>query len=398
VAQFFQASRFGELGSVGKSVSSFQNVYDNSTNPEVYTLVGAVSFIEGQGNDSNDVFEVLNGASSQTFSVKGDGSVKTLGDLIQFKGSDVASASALTLGLGNIFNVTGVVAITSIVSKGVGAIVKLRFTGILTLTHHATDLILPTGANITTQVGDEVEFVEYAVGDWRCTNYLRADGTALVGGGGGGGHVIQEEGTPLTSRSNLNFIGTGITASDNAGADSTDVTLNEISTKAATTLSAWTLISGNQYYADFAHNLGATDVNVQLWDSVTGETIRAEEVDRTDGNTVRVTIRGNTASIRILVDSGNYGIGGTGEANTFSNTGSGAGIGKGKVGVDIQLKSLIASQGLNLVQNTNDITIEKSTSPTTISSSQTLNVTTHGDIAVDSYKCKMGIPYLENIC
>jgi hypothetical protein len=46
------------------------------------------------------------------------------------------------------------------------------------------------------------------------------------GGGGTGGHVIEEEGTPLTTRTSLNFIGGGFTATDNSGADSTDVTLD----------------------------------------------------------------------------------------------------------------------------------------------------------------------------
>ena len=43
--------------------------------------------------------------------------------------------------------------------------------------------------------------------------------------GGGGGHTIQEEGVGLTARTNLNFIGAGVTATDNAGTNSTDVTV-----------------------------------------------------------------------------------------------------------------------------------------------------------------------------
>lgn len=100
------------------------------------------------------------------------------------KGSDVASANALTLGTdGNIFDVTGTTAITSIGTLAVGTTVKLHFDGILTLTHHATDLILPSGANITTAAGDEAEFYEYAAGDWRCTSYTTASGEALVSTG-----------------------------------------------------------------------------------------------------------------------------------------------------------------------------------------------------------------------
>lgn len=102
------------------------------------------------------------------------------------KGADVASASALTLGDdGNYFDITGTTAITSIVTKAVGTVVKLHFDNVLTLTHHATDLILPGGVNITTAAGDEAEFVEYATGDWRCTIYTKADGSPITGGGGG---------------------------------------------------------------------------------------------------------------------------------------------------------------------------------------------------------------------
>lgn len=105
------------------------------------------------------------------------------------KGADVASASELAIGNdGNYFDVTGTTTITSISAKAVGTVIKLHFDGALTLTHHATDLILPGAANITTAAGDEAEFVEYASGDWRCTNYQVA-ATAPGGGGGGGVEV-----------------------------------------------------------------------------------------------------------------------------------------------------------------------------------------------------------------
>ena len=97
------------------------------------------------------------------------------------KGADVASATALpVIGDGNYFDVTGTTAVTSINSLGIGTVIKLHFDGILTLTHHATDLVLPGAANITTAAGDEAELVQYADGDWRCTNYTKADGKAVV--------------------------------------------------------------------------------------------------------------------------------------------------------------------------------------------------------------------------
>lgn len=111
------------------------------------------------------------------------------------KGADVASATALPiLTDGNYFDVTGTTTITSINTTGtVGTVIKLHFDGALTLTHHATDLILPGGANITTAAGDEAEFIEYASGDFRCTNYSKADGTAVISSGGGMGVLLDTQ-------------------------------------------------------------------------------------------------------------------------------------------------------------------------------------------------------------
>ena len=122
-------------------------------------------------------------------SVAADTSPQLGGDLdcdgsqIQWsKGADVASATALVLLTdGNYFDVTGTVTITSFNTTAVGTQIKLHFDAACTLTHHATDLILPGGANITTAAGDEAEFIEYASGDYRCTNYTKASGKAVVG-------------------------------------------------------------------------------------------------------------------------------------------------------------------------------------------------------------------------
>lgn len=110
------------------------------------------------------------------------GTLDTNAKQVRFsKGADVESANALALGDdGNYFDITGTTSITSIGTKAVGTVVKLHFDAALTLTHHATDLILPGGVNITTAAGDEAEFVEYAAGDWRCTSYTKADGTPVV--------------------------------------------------------------------------------------------------------------------------------------------------------------------------------------------------------------------------
>ena len=140
-------------------------------------------------------------------------------DTIFKVGSDVASATNMTLGDGVYFDITGTTAIESIATKGPGARVVLHFDAALTLTHHATNLILPGAANITTVAGDIAEFYEYATADWRCVSYTRAGGlgtgaksltanSALLGNGtsdvqlvapGSSGNVLTSNGSTWAS-------------------------------------------------------------------------------------------------------------------------------------------------------------------------------------------------------
>jgi hypothetical protein len=55
---------------------------------------------------------------------------------------------------------------------------------------------------------------------------------ASLGGGGGGGHQIMDEGVALTARARLNFVGTGVTASDDALNGRTLVTIPGITVAA----------------------------------------------------------------------------------------------------------------------------------------------------------------------
>ncbi len=103
------------------------------------------------------------------------------------KGGDIASAGTIAIGEGGYFHVTGTTTITDIdpATDKAGRDFALVFDGILTLTHHATTLILPTGANITTAAGDVAHFKSEGSDAVRCVAYQRKDGTALAGSGGG---------------------------------------------------------------------------------------------------------------------------------------------------------------------------------------------------------------------
>jgi len=49
----------------------------------------------------------------------------------------------------------------------------VQFDGALTLTYHATQLILPGNVDIVTAAGDIAEFISLGAGNWVCTNYQR---------------------------------------------------------------------------------------------------------------------------------------------------------------------------------------------------------------------------------
>lgn len=51
-------------------------------------------------------------------------------------------------------------------------------------------------------------------------------GLGAGGSSGTGGHTIEDEGTPLTARTNLNFVGAGVVVTDDSGNDATVVTIN----------------------------------------------------------------------------------------------------------------------------------------------------------------------------
>ncbi len=98
------------------------------------------------------------------------------------KGADIASAATTDLSTltGNFADVTGTDTITSFGTVAAGTKVTLQYDGILILTHHATSLILPGGANITTAAGDVATFISLGSGNWLCTNYMRAAGTEIT--------------------------------------------------------------------------------------------------------------------------------------------------------------------------------------------------------------------------
>ena len=99
------------------------------------------------------------------------------------KGADIASASPIVITtVGDYFDVTGT---TNFAAMTVAADRQftLQFDGVLTMTHHATNLDLPGEANITTAAGDVAVFQSTAANQVQCISYTRASGEPIVGGG-----------------------------------------------------------------------------------------------------------------------------------------------------------------------------------------------------------------------
>lgn len=97
------------------------------------------------------------------------------------QGTSIASAATTNIGGADsdFIRVTGTTTITSLGAGTKHHHAWIKFTGILTLTHNATGLILPGSANIVTAAGDIAEFVRISGSDWQCIAYHRATGLPL---------------------------------------------------------------------------------------------------------------------------------------------------------------------------------------------------------------------------
>ncbi len=145
----------------------------------------AVFISLGSGNWKCVTYSRANGTP---LAVSGITSLTLSSFLNEAKGADIASASTTDIGsaTGNYINVTGTTTITGLGTVQAGTRRIVNFTGILTLTHNATSLILPTSSNISTVAGDIAIFISLGSGNWKCISYSRASGASLVGGSSAG--------------------------------------------------------------------------------------------------------------------------------------------------------------------------------------------------------------------
>ena len=147
-------------------------------NAGVATLTPTTSTINGAAS------LILNRFLSVRLVSDGANWIALHGSSLRTQTTTVASAGTTDIGAtaSQRISVTGTTTITSFGTVP-NQLRFVTFAGALTLTHNATTLILPGGANITTTAGDAACFSSDASGNWRCLSYQKADGTAVVGSG-----------------------------------------------------------------------------------------------------------------------------------------------------------------------------------------------------------------------
>lgn len=106
---------------------------------------------------------------------------KAKSDTLMAAEATVASATTTDIGAATSehVSITGTTTITGFGTVAAGTRRTGRFTGALTLTHNATSLILPGGANITTAAGDRFSARSLGSGNWVVDWYQRANGQAI---------------------------------------------------------------------------------------------------------------------------------------------------------------------------------------------------------------------------
>ena len=143
----------------------------NATNVDATSVIATKGDIV-QGSDAGNAEKLAIGTAGDILTVSsGKLLYEQSRNVAWTKGSDIAGAAALPIPNedANYFDVTGTPTITSFsaTNLGTGSMVRLHFDTVGTLTHNATDLVLPGGNDIEVNVGDEFTFLQYDTDDYR---------------------------------------------------------------------------------------------------------------------------------------------------------------------------------------------------------------------------------------
>lgn len=212
----------------------------------------------------------------------------TIDDQFQ-KGSDVASATSITVPDEGYFDITGTTTTAGFSTVNAGIMKMVQFDGALQLTHNSSSFNLPTGANITTAAGDRALFRSEGSGNWRCMWYQRASGAALK---------IADESIDSDA-----FVDGSIDAAHLA---SSSVTTAKVNADAITGAKIADDALDSEHYTD-----GSIDTAHLAADAVTGAKIADDALDSehyTDGSIDTAHIADNQVTLAKLSDGTQGGI------------------------------------------------------------------------------------------
>ena len=155
---------------IAKNESAFDVTIDPNGSE---TIDGAVNLVLGP---KESCIIICNGTEWYTTGIWK--SKNFLGSL----GTSVASASTTNIGssTSDFITVTGTTGITSLGTATIFDHVWVVFSGVLTVTHNATSLILPGATNYTTAAGDIFECVHISGSNWRVIDIMKSSGLAVT--------------------------------------------------------------------------------------------------------------------------------------------------------------------------------------------------------------------------
>lgn len=128
-----------------------------------------------------------------------------------------------------------------------------------------------------------------------------SDWEQVGGGGAGGGHTIQEEGVNLPQRTNLNFEGNGVTATDDIPNDASVITIPGVTVEeddgVPTVDGVTKIVVGNGDLTD----VGGGEIRIQtLSDGTSGHVIQSEGIDETQ----RANLNFEGSGVSVADDAG----------------------------------------------------------------------------------------------
>lgn len=202
------------------------------------------------------------------------------------KGADIASATTTDIGavVGLFHDITGTTTITGLGTVSAGIWKVLQFDGALTLTHNATSLIIPGGANITTAAGDMCMVTSEGSGNWRVNWYQRANGENIKLGANGA-DIASATTTVLDTATGLCVDVTGTTAI-------TAITLAEGRTRIVRFTGALTLTHGASLVLPGSEDIETAAGDFAIFRGYASSVVRCVHYQRASGIPVRSTAIG----------------------------------------------------------------------------------------------------------